>query len=89
MGHEVEYALGMLNAHVGIKRLQEGTQGADIAFAASSPCSGTGALPSIAAQVNLQIETHIIHPLCVTILHTMKNLASTLALLKYSCSVRN
>lgn len=72
VGHEVAYALGMLNARVGIKMLQGGTQGADIAFAASSPCSGTGALPSIAAQVNPQIETHIIHPLCYNTLHNEK-----------------
>ncbi len=88
-GHEVTYAQGMLNARVRIKTLQGGTQEADIAFAASSLRSGDGALPSAAAQVNPQIETHIIHPLCVIIIHTKKILVSTWALLKHSCTVRN
>lgn len=79
----------MLNARVRIKTLLGGTQETDIAFAALSPRSGAGALPSAAAQVNPQIETQVIHPLLVIIIHTKKILVSTWALLKHSCTVHN
>lgn len=72
----------MLNARVGIKSLQGGTQGADIAFAASSPRSGAGALPSVAAQVKpANRNTHYSSASCYNNPHK-ENLSINLGLVK-------